>query len=170
MELHEGTVVAQSAGEGQGSTFTITLPIYSVDVNAQVQVSRSGQAIDAIRPMRILLVDDNHDAADSTALLLQAHCHSVVVEYTSDAALRRSRSTPFDAIVLDIGMPDMDGRELCRQMKGVPHLSRTTFIALSGYGQATDLTLSQQAGFDQHFTKPVGIDDLLDALANSAVV
>lgn len=170
MELHEGTVVAQSAGDGQGSTFTITLPRYSVDMGAQVQVGRSRQAIDAIRPMQILLVDDNHDAADSTAVLLQAHCHSVVVEYDAGAALRRCRTTQFDAVVLDIGLPDMDGRELCRQMKEFPHLARSTFIALSGYGQAIDLALSQQAGFDQHFTKPVDIDDLLDALANSAVV
>lgn len=118
----------------------------------------------------MLIVDDNHDAADSTSLLLQAYGHSVVVAYDAAAALKHAHATTFDAVILDIGMPDQDGRALCRSMKNNPHLSRTVFIALSGYGQPADLALSKQAGFHQHFTKPVRIDSLLEALTGKDVV
>ena len=166
-ELHQGSVQVHSAGSGMGSCFTVTLPRVHGSVQAGTAQGAQGQTASAGEPMQILIVDDNRDAADSTASLLQAHGHVVTVEYDANAALAHARAQRLDVVILDIGMPDKDGRELCRTMKQFPHLSHTTFIALSGYGQARDVVLSQQAGFDRHFTKPVRIESLLEAMPAS---
>lgn len=164
-ELHDGAVAVYSAGSGEGSCFTVTLPRFHGAPGAALPPAAEEQVASTTRALHILIVDDNHDAADSTALLLQAYGHTVLVEYDAQAALQRAHATTLDAVILDIGMPDQDGRELCRSMKVLPHLAGTTFIALSGYGQDSDIALSAQAGFDQHFTKPVHTESLLGALA-----
>ena len=164
-ELHEGTVAVRSAGRGQGSCFTVTLPRLQAAASPPGPQAPAAPAPGHERPRRLLIVDDNRDAADSTALLLQAHGHTVLVAYDAETALGYAHLHQLDTVILDIGMPGKDGRELCRCMKVIPHLARTTFIALSGYGQASDMALSRQAGFDAHYTKPAPIESLLAALA-----
>ncbi|MGJ7917135.1 ATP-binding protein [Massilia sp. LXY-6] len=165
VELHGGSVAVHSGGRGCGSRFTIGLP--------RLEQSRSSEgpaaAMPAVRPappaMRILVVDDNRDAADTVALLLDAAGHTVFVEYDAKAALARAAAERLDAVILDIGLPEQDGRELCRILKASAHLADAVFIALSGYGQEQDLQRSREAGFDRHLVKPVDIGELMQALA-----
>lgn len=98
--------------------------------------------------MCILVVDDNQDAANTLALLLEASGHTVFVEYTAKGALDCAHAEELDAVILDIGLPERDGWELCRQMKTIPHLANAAFIAVSGYKRETDVRMSKEVGFD----------------------
>lgn len=161
-ELHDGAVSADSAGPGQGSRFTLRLPRL-VPTGHDPALSIRGPKVK--QALQILVVDDNEDAANSLALLLEAHEHTATVEYSARAALDRVHVEAFDAIILDIGLPEKDGRELCRQMRSIPHLVNATFLAVSGYGQQSDVDMSIDAGFAQHLTKPVKIEEIVAELA-----
>jgi signal transduction histidine kinase/ActR/RegA family two-component response regulator len=163
VELHDGTVAVHSAGAGQGSRFTLRLPRLLRDAGPAERQQASPPAA-ASDGTRILVVDDNRDAANAMALLLEAYGHTVFVEYDAAAALERARTDLLDDVILDIGLPGTDGRSLCRQLKSLPHLSGTVFIAVSGYGQDADVRASREAGFDHHFAKPVQMEALLQAL------
>jgi CheY-like chemotaxis protein len=113
---------------------------------------------------RILVVDDNVDAAQMVAMLLEALGHEVAVEYDPLQALATVREGRFDAFILDIGLPGMDGHELARQIRQLPGASGALFIALTGYGQDQDRQNSREAGFQHHFVKPVEITVLEKAL------
>jgi len=169
VELHEGTVAVYSAGAGQGSRFTLTLPQLARQAGLKEPQHASPPAA-ASDGTRILVVDDNRDAANAMALLLEAYGHTVFVEYDVAAALERARTDRLDDVILDIGLPGTDGRALCRQLKSLPHLAGTVFIAVSGYGQEADVEASRKAGFDHHFAKPVQMEALLQALRTRAVL
>jgi CheY-like chemotaxis protein len=109
----------------------------------------------------VLIVDDNVDAADSLAALLQAHGHHVKVVYDPVAAIRLARGFTPDLALLDIGLPVMDGYELATQLRQMPALGAARFVALTGYGQSGDRERSIAAGFDHHFVKPVQVDELV---------
>ncbi|MFP5393839.1 MAG: ATP-binding protein [Gammaproteobacteria bacterium] len=166
VELHEGTVAAHSEGRGRGSRFTISLP----RLKQRARQDTLAPARDAAprRSLRVLVVDDNQDVANATALLLEAQGHTVLVEYSARAALDVAQARALDAVILDIGLPEQDGRQLCRHMKALPHLADTVFIAISGYGQESDVALSLAAGFHRHFAKPVHMAELVDTLAAGA--
>jgi signal transduction histidine kinase len=149
VQLHGGTVTAESAGEGRGSTFEIDLPIVAV----QQAVPPGPSVASEIAKRRVLIVDDNEDAAELLAELLRKKGHEVEVAYDAPQALLTvSRFGP-DTAILDIGLPSMDGYELAQRLRrgGFDH----RLIALSGYGQAPDRARSQEAGFDAHLVKPV---------------
>jgi signal transduction histidine kinase/CheY-like chemotaxis protein len=165
VELHEGSVAAHSAGRGRGSRFTVCLPRLLQAPSRQDRELVMPAAPPVPQGMRILVVDDNRDAADTVALLLEAAGHAVFVEYDARAALARAAAERLDAVILDIGLPELDGLEVCRILKGRPHLADTVFIALSGYGQQQDLQRSREAGFDRHLVKPVDTGALMQALA-----
>jgi CheY-like chemotaxis protein len=114
---------------------------------------------------RILVVDDNVDAAQMVAMLLQVLGHEVAVEYDPLQALACARERAFDAYILDIGLPGMDGYELARQVRALPSASGAMFIALTGYGQEQDRKASSAAGFHYHFVKPADVEALSRALA-----
>ena len=120
------------------------------------------------RVRRVLVVDDNVDAAQTVAMLLQALGYETDVEYDPLQALMRARKQAFDAFVLDIGLPGMDGHELARQIRALPGAPGALFIALTGYGQQQDRDASAAAGFHYHFVKPANVDALARALANGA--
>lgn len=164
-ELHGGTVSAESAGAGFGARFTLCLPILRQAADHPAEPVQPGRRPDLTRALHVLVVDDNEDAANSLALLLEAHGHTATVEYSAKAAFERVHAGEFDAIILDVGLPGKDGRALCRQMKVLPHLSDTIFLAVSGYGQKADVEMSLEAGFIQHLTKPVSIDEVVGELA-----
>ena len=153
IEMQGGTVSGDSAGPGRGATFALRIPL----ANRAPQLSTSAEV--AAEAQRILIVDDNRDAADSLALLLQFEGHEVATAYSAESALERLRDFIPQLALLDIGLPAMDGYDLAVRLRqaGIPALR---LIALSGYGQAADRARSQQAGFDAHLLKPVAIDDL----------
>lgn len=158
--LHGGSVAASSDGPGQGSTFEVRLP-RTVDAR-----QLDGRA-DAVRPtekartpLRLMVVDDNADAANMLSLLLQALGHTTEVEHDATRAIERARRESPQMLFLDIGLPGMDGYELARHLRTLPGTADSVFVAVTGYGQARDRQRAQQAGFDHHLVKPVKLDDL----------
>ncbi|MEW7847407.1 ATP-binding protein [Massilia aurea] len=166
VDMHGGSVSAASAGLGQGSTFTIVLP--RLVQQPERPESVGGAAPAPARALRILVVDDNVDAADLLAVLLEALGHTVVVEHGSMAALDRARREVLDVALLDIGLPEMDGYGLARALRALPHASATTLIALTGYGAPEDRAAALAAGFDHHLVKPADVGTLMALLAGVA--
>ena len=167
--LHGGRVEAHSQGLGLGSRFTVILPRRR-GATLRVQPP-AGQVLDAARPAaeprRVLIVDDNRDAAESLCVVLGAAGHQVAVEETPAAALRRAAAEPIDVYLLDIGLPGMDGHALVERLRTMPNAAGAHMIALSGYGQACDIEASRRAGFDAHLVKPVELEPLLALLAQA---
>jgi CheY-like chemotaxis protein len=165
--LHGGRVFAESAGLGKGARFTICLPKVQPQALPAAGQADAGDAGDAVsvRPLRILAVDDNEDALAMLQLLLTSLGHRVATATTSRDALRQADADPPDACVLDIGLPDLDGFALARQLRANPRTRAAALVALSGYGQDRDRSTALAAGFDAYFVKPVNIDALAAALA-----
>jgi signal transduction histidine kinase/ActR/RegA family two-component response regulator len=170
IELHGGQVSAHSDGVGLGSVFTIDLPCTRAAEGAPAPVSLHAGAADAqaFRPLQVMVVDDNTDAADSLATLLRAQGHTVTVEYTGRGALRRAMREAPDAMVVDIGLPDMDGYQLAALLRAQPATRDAVLIAATGYGQESDRARARDAGFVQHLVKPVDIAALLRILQSEA--
>ena len=117
------------------------------------------------RALRVLVVDDNVDAAETLALLLEASGYTVDVEHDSRRALERARTAPPDVGLLDIGLPDMDGNELARRLRADPATAGIVLVAITGYGQDQDRRAALEAGFDHHLVKPVDMAKLEGLLA-----
>jgi hypothetical protein len=167
MTLHGGSVTANSEGPGKGSTFTMSLPLLARERDAaqgSVAAAPDGQAS---QPLTILIVDDNADAAESLAALLHTQGHAVTIRHDAQGALDETRILSPDALILDIGLPDMDGYELSRRLHGMAETRDALFIALTGYGQAHDRVLAKAAGFQHYFVKPVDMTALRRALAEA---
>ncbi|WP_051933429.1 ATP-binding protein [Massilia sp. BSC265] len=164
VELHGGSVEAHSGGAGQGSTFTVHLPLLPA-VHGTLAATTGAATAAVAQASRILVVDDNVDAANTLTMLLQTAGHEVRTEHSAQAALAVAGRKDFDFILLDIGLPDMSGHELAKTLKQQPRCAGATFIAVSGYGQEQDRRMSQQAGFAAHLVKPVVADELIDTIA-----
>jgi signal transduction histidine kinase len=163
VELHGGTVTARSEGLGQGCEFTVRLPadVAAQDAGPRPPVPAEPRPAPAGEVRHVMIVDDNVDAADSLAALLQARGHHVQVVYDPVAALDLARGFAPDLALLDIGLPVMDGYELASQLRQLPALGLARFVALTGYGQSGDRERSVAAGFDHHLVKPVQVDELV---------
>jgi len=162
VELHGGSVACASPGLGQGSTFTVTLPLAAGSTAAAPAVPRRTHEASGLT---LLVVDDNVDAATTLAMLLKASGHEVFIEHESLRAIELARSARPDACLLDIGLPDVDGLELARRLRAQPETAHSVLIAVSGYGQESDRRAAQEAGFDHHLVKPVELDDIAAVLA-----
>jgi PAS domain S-box-containing protein len=160
VELHGGTVTCFSRGLGTGSTFTIRLTVADVQADVREDWLQPGEGGSAA-PARIVVVDDNVDAAEMMALLLEASGHDVSVEQSSRHALASSRAQPADIYLLDIGLPEIDGYELARRLKAQPETAESVLIAVTGYGQDRDRAEALAAGFAHHVVKPVNPEKLL---------
>ena len=164
VQMHGGVIEARSEGLGRGCEFVVRLPaLPQREAQAAADVSAPG----VTRPLRMLVVDDNTDSADSLGMLLKLHGHEVRVEYSGPAALQAAEAGPFDVILLDIGLPRMDGYEVARRLRARPDGKRPTLVAVTGYGYEADRQRSQEAGFDHHLVKPVGperLEELLQTL------
>jgi PAS domain S-box-containing protein len=160
VELHGGVITVDSAGPGAGTAFTVTLPIVE-DAAAVEATAPPGPAIAATRGRRVLVVDDNTDAADTTALLLQAADCVVRTAYDGGQALRELASFMPDVVLLDLGMPGLDGVEVGRRIRALPSGASIKMIAVTGWGQEESRKRTRLAGFDAHVVKPVNPDALL---------
>jgi signal transduction histidine kinase/ActR/RegA family two-component response regulator len=170
IELHGGYVQAVSAGLGHGTEFVVRLPLLGkVPAGYSTPPERPWSPTNA-STRRILLVDDNKDAADSMAILLRLAGHDVKTAYDGHTALALARLQPPEVVICDISMPGMGGLELARHLRQDVGLETPLLVALSGYAQEEDRHRSQEAGFNAHFCKPVRLDSLKDILASKDIV
>jgi len=164
VEMHGGSVSASSAGLRSGSTFEIRLPLIDRDDEPSIAQQERGAP-----RRRILVVDDNEDAATSLAMILALEGHQVEAVHTAHDALERAARLEPDVALLDIGLPGMDGYELAQRLRANPALEGIRLVALTGYGQAEDKERAHAAGFDDHLVKPADFRALEQVLAASAV-
>jgi PAS domain S-box-containing protein len=164
VEMHGGSVAVASEGPGMGSAFTVRLPLYQ-EVEPEPRAAPTGPP--AGRPLRILVVDDNRDAADSLRMVLEMEDrHAVRVAYDGATAVEAGREFHPDIALLDIGLPKgMDGYEVARRLRQTPGLETTPLVALTGYGRNEDRRRSAESGFMAHLVKPVDPRVLRELLA-----
>jgi signal transduction histidine kinase len=160
VEMHGGRIEAHSGGPGQGSEFTVRLPLTSADPSGQGRLPGDGQQPAGLSPPRVLVVDDNRDSADSLGMLLKFLGADAQVVYDGPSALQALRTYQPSIVFLDIGMPGMDGYEVAPRLRQELGSHRVTLIALTGWGQEEDRRRSKAAGFDHHLVKPVNADAL----------
>ena len=165
VELHGGTVSAASGGENQGSTFVVRLPLAEADALSNTGPAQTQLSAPAGRGGRVLVVDDNFDAAETLALLLRSAGYDVRTAGDAESALASMETFPPALAVLDIGLPGMDGYELAIQMRTRLRNPSLKLIALTGYGRDSDLKRAMESGFDVHLVKPANPEHLLDEVA-----
>jgi len=164
VELHGGTLTARSDGRGRGSQFVVRLPLGPAD-ELQRHPAASVPSSVAGESWRILIADDSRDNADSLAELLRLSGHDVATAYDGEEALAVAVEFDPRAVLLDLGMPRLDGYETCRRLRAMPSEKGLIIIALTGWGQSADREQTSAAGFDAHLVKPVDPDNVL-ALIN----
>jgi two-component system CheB/CheR fusion protein len=164
VELHGGSVAIASAGPGQGTEVTVRLPLpaETPPVESERQAEGTGAAA---TPLRILIVEDNVDAAESLAMVLRLGGHEVQVAFSGPAGLEAAEASPPDVVLLDIGLPRMDGYEVARRLRRHPTLGRTPLFALSGYSKPVEQVTAEEQLFDQYLVKPVEPERLQELLA-----
>jgi two-component system CheB/CheR fusion protein len=155
LELHGGTIEAASAGRDQGSEFTVRLPLTAVGAGGAPAADLSGAVPLPAAGRRVLIADDNKDAADSLAMLLEIDGHEVRVAHGGRAALALAQAFRPDVVLLDLGMPDLSGYEVAAALRQEPWGRGIRLVALTGWGQDRDRQRSKEAGFDRHLTKPI---------------
>jgi PAS domain S-box-containing protein len=167
VELHGGSVAAQSAGAGKGSVFTVRLPLASRSAAEVPDSPAAAQPLPASQ-LRVLVVDDNVDAAESLAALLDMAGHATRIAHDGDQALAAAHEFRPEVVFLDIGMPGKDGYEVARALRGKAETRQAVLVALTGWGATDDRARSRSAGFDHHLTKPAGmaaVEGLLSKMA-----
>lgn len=166
--LHGGTVTCFSEGVGKGARFSVKLPKLLERTATTNGCAESGAVDKAEKPLRILVVDDNVDAAEMLSMLIEALGHHVIVENSSRKAVERARVERPDVCLLDIGLPEMDGNQLAQQLRAHPETAASVLIAVTGYGQENDRKQTLASGFDHHLVKPVDADQLTKLLTDAA--
>src|SRR6516165_168358 len=165
-EMHHGVVEAFSAGPGAGSEFVVRLPLLpDVPPTAAAHEPTSGKRDKAAVTHRILVVDDNRDSADSLATLLRLVGHDVRTVHDGRQALSVAATYRPDLVLLDIGLPGMDGFAVARHLRSRPELAGVVLVALTGYGSDEDRRQAQAAGFNHHMVKPLDLDALQELLS-----
>jgi CheY-like chemotaxis protein len=163
VEMHGGKVAAHSA-LGQGSEFVVRLPVV-LTAEPQPLSPPSGKAKPTGRSLRVLVVDDNVDTAGSLELLLRDAGHDVRMAHDGPTALEAARNYRPDVVLLDIGLPELDGYEVAKRMRQQPVLQNVVLVAMTGYGQESDRERAQEAGFDHHLVKPARFEQIQKILA-----
>ena len=167
IELHGGCVQAASAGLGHGAMFVVRLPLLRTQPACDASAHDPRCSATSAPPRRVLLVDDNRDAADSMAILLRLNGYEVRTAYDGQTALVLAGLQAPDVVICDISMPDMSGLELARRLRQDLGLRDSLLVALSGYAQEEDRHRSQKAGFNAHLAKPVSLESLKALLTSN---
>ena len=162
-EMHGGSIEARSDGEGKGSEFVVRLPV--LDRSSVAQQERDAESV-AQPQRRVLIVDDNRDSAESLAILLQITGNKTYTAHDGVEAVEAIKKYRPEVVLLDIGLPRLDGHEVCRRVREEPWGKDIVVIALTGWGQEDDRRKSEEAGFNGHLVKPVDYDKLQDLLAS----
>ncbi|WP_437812686.1 hybrid sensor histidine kinase/response regulator [Sorangium sp. So ce1078] len=165
VEMHSGSVSAASEGEGRGSEFTVRLPAAEPPGEAELAMGPDAGAL----ARRVLVVDDNRDHALALALLLEQAGHVIALAHDGPSALETARSFAPEVVLLDIGLPKMDGYEVARRMRREPGAGALRIVAFTGYGQQEDLRRSREAGCDAHLIKPIAPEVLFAHIAGGAI-
>lgn len=163
VELHGGTVAVRSEGLGKGSTFSVGLPIIREPENFQgttLEYSRQ----EAAHGLKVMIVDDNEEAAQTSGWMMEFLGYQTLVVHSGKEALRQAQSFIPDVVMLDIGLPEMNGYDVCRLLHAMPEMQNTIFIAQTGWGQAEHRRKAEEAGFDHYLVKPVDMSVLEDLL------
>lgn len=163
VELHDGTIRAESPGAGMGARFTVCLPREDEPVTPALQAPEPSSP--ALAPGFFLVVDDNPDVLDTLASLLKLDGHQVACARDGEEALALARRLQPDVVILDVGLPKIDGWEVARQLRADPQTQAMMLIALSGYGQTSDRHRSREAGFDEHLLKPADVHAIYKAVS-----
>ena len=168
-EMHGGKLTAFSDGEGHGATFTLTIPLTRAARSAATPDPAAGaRRTESDTPLDIVVVEDNEDVADTLVMWLQQFNHRVTVARTGNAGVEAIRSQKPDLVVCDLGLPDLHGTEVCRQIRSFDGESRPVMVALTGWGREDDVRRTKEAGFDHHLVKPVVPEKLLALLESVA--
>ncbi len=160
VQMHGGSVNARSEGSGKGSEFLVRIPLVGVQGQPEAQPTPAPAATSA-GALRILVADDNHDAAETLGVLLEVMGHEVRRVHDGEAAVREALGFDPQLVLLDIGMPKLNGYETCRLMREQAGGAARTLVAVTGWGQPQDVQKAREAGFDRHMVKPLDIDELV---------
>ncbi|HJT50573.1 MAG TPA: ATP-binding protein, partial [Nitrosospira sp.] len=164
VEMHNGSIVAESQGLGQGSTFVVRLPLAATQIIKR-QVAGAGDSCSLSVPRRILVVDDNVDGAETLAMLLMLSGHTVETVHTGPDALKAAQTFQPNVMFLDIGLPGLSGYEVAQQLRSDSNMEGLILVALTGWGSEDDRRRARIAGFNYHLTKPVEIEKLQSLLS-----
>src|SRR6185312_4418502 len=164
VELHQGRIEARSAGRGNGTELLIELP--STTATPPKRASAPEEKADLTVSRRVLIADDNHDAGISLSMLLQSMGHDTRVVHDGIEALEEAELFHPEVVLLDIGMPRLDGYETARRMAGRPWAAAAQIVAVTGWGQETDRQRAKDAGFHRHLVKPVDLDVLREVMSD----
>ncbi|MGZ8200255.1 MAG: PAS domain S-box protein [Methylosarcina sp.] len=168
VEIHGGTITAESAGSDQGSIFTVRLPALPLESESSTSEPALTESASPMPRFRILVVDDYPAGAESLKMLLEEEGYDVETADSGMQALERARTFHPQVVLLDIGLPDLDGYEVAKRLRMIQSTRDALLIALTGYGQAKDIESSRSAGFNHHLLKPVNFDKLLALLSSSS--
>ncbi len=163
VEMHDGSVEAESSGLGKGSTFSVRLPV--LIAQSRPHGGDEQEEVDPTSRLRILIVDDNRDSVDTLVMMLRIMGNETQTAYDGEEAVAAAMAFRPDVILLDIGLPKLNGYEVCRRIREHPWGKDMVLIALTGWGQAADVRRSDEAGFDHHMVKPVNPNTLRKLLA-----
>jgi signal transduction histidine kinase len=169
-EMHGGSLAAVSEGEGRGATFTLRVPALSAPVVEATERANGSSPHVPGGPLDVVVVEDNDDIADVLAEWLEQLGHTVRVARQGKRGVELIRERPPDLVVCDLGLPDVDGMEVCRQIRCLPLDPQPVMIALTGWGREDDLRATHEAGFDHHLVKPVATDKLEALLGKVSVI
>jgi CheY-like chemotaxis protein len=166
VQLHGGRVEARSEGPGRGSEFVITLPLAAASVEPDCRSEARAEPIAPVSQRKILIVDDNIDAAESLGEFLKACGHNIHITHDGASAISAAANLRPDAVILDIGMPTMDGYQVAQCLRSEIGLTSSLLVAVTGYAQERDRVSAEAAGFDHHFAKPLDVDKLAAVLGS----
>ena len=166
VQMHGGSIIAQSEGKGQGSTFTVRLPLAPAQLPFVEEQVKEQEAPVALLPMRVLIVDDNIASAKTVGWMVEMMGYEYELSHDGLDALAKARELKPDIILLDIGLPRMNGYDVCRELRKDPQFKDTVFIAQTGWGQERDRQEARDAGFDHHLIKPVNFEEFSKLLTS----